>query len=199
MIIGIDIDEVLAELTDKFLEFYNEKYGADFKRQDVKSYNLWEVWKGTREESIDKFYEFYNSFYFESIEPVKDSIESIHKLGEKHELHLITARPNEVKKNTFEWIKKHHVRDFVSINFTNHWGVNAEEKTTKGDICKKLGIQVMVEDGLHYAEEIASHGVKVLLFDCPWNQSDSLPENIERVYSWKDVMKIISSLEKPTS
>ena len=58
-----------------------------------------------------------------------------------------------------------------------------------------MKVELIIEDSLETAEECASSGLRVLLFDCPWNQNSNLPEGIMRVKSWKE---IVEKTEKPT-
>jgi len=191
MIIGVDIDEVLADMTTYFFKFHNEKYGTNVKREDVFSYHLWEVVGGTREEITKKFYEFYASKHFLEMTTIPGSQKHLKLLSDKYEVHLITARPNDIQKETFLWIKKFFPFKDFEIHFTNHWGSGEGKARTKGEICKELGIEIMIEDSLAYSKEMAEKGIKVLLMDCPWNQSDDLPENVIRVHSWEEAVEVI--------
>jgi len=64
-------------------------------------------------------------------------------------------------------------------------GLNANKKS---DLCLKLGVEVLVDDCLEFAEECADKGIKVLLLDSPWNQTDSLPKNVKRMKNWDEIV-----------
>jgi uncharacterized HAD superfamily protein len=70
---------------------------------------------------------------------------------------------------------------------TNQYFGLPEKVRSKADVCRELGVGVMIEDSMSQAKEIAASGCRVLLLDCPWNQGD-LPENVTRIYSWKEIV-----------
>ncbi len=194
MKIGIDIDNVLSMLSNTLLAWHNRVYNTNFKEEDHNTFDLWEIWKCTKEEALSRIVNFFDSPEFKSTKPVLGAINAVQNLTEDHELHVITSRIDKVKDETTFWLNKHFSNSFHKIHFTGEMlGKNAIKKT-KGDICKELGITLMIEDALHYAQEIAGKGVKVLLFDWPWNQTDTLPSNIVRVKSWKEIVEYINNI-----
>ncbi len=52
--------------------------------------------------------------------------------------------------------------------------------------CHKLNVDIMIEDKPEVALKLANNGIRVLLFDCPYNQ-DIFHDNITRVYTWKQI------------
>jgi len=92
MLIAIDLDEVLAEFIDSFIEFHNAVYGTNLTRNNFFSYKFWEAWGGTRKEAINKVYEFHKTPYFKNIKPVEGAIEGVKKIGKKNKLIVITSR-----------------------------------------------------------------------------------------------------------
>lgn len=196
MIIGIDIDEVLAELIVDILKFYNKKDNTNIEKKDVFHFDFKYIWKLSNEETSNRFYEFFRSENFSKIQPLKGSIEGIQELAKKHELHLITARPDDIKETTLSWIKTHYPTVFKEIHFTNHWGNGVGNPKTKGEICKELNIDLMIEDCLEYALSITSKGIPVILMDQPWNQTNDSFKDIKRVNSWDEAIKEVKIFEK---
>ena len=192
MRIGIDLDEVIANTLTAVINFHNEKYGTDFKENNFSSYRFWETWGGTRDEAIRKVHEFYVTDHFANVRPVAGSIDAVDKLKENgHELFIITGRQENIIKETEKWIKKHFPEVFSGVHFANTYGLTGS-KMKKGTICEQLGIEIMVEDDIIYASELAESGIKVFLFDRPWNKDHAVGDNIERVSSWEDVVNKIS-------
>ena len=104
MRIGIDIDEVTADLIGKFLEYYNQKYGRDIYRENVENYNLWENQifdnLNSKEEAISVVNDFHDSDFFDEMELIEGAKESIKKLNENNEIFFITARIEKFKEKT---------------------------------------------------------------------------------------------------
>lgn len=189
MIIGIDIDEILADWVSRVAESHNQKYGTSLKKADFHSYKFWEVWGGTREEAIEKIYSFMEE-HIEKVSPVTGSIEAIRTLKNGgHELHVITGRRNEFINQTKRWLDQHFPEIFTGVYFTNHY-TNNGVSLRKIDICKEMGIEVLIEDDVVHALDVAQDGVQVLLMDYPWNQGIS-HTNLKRVFSWEEILEII--------
>tara|TARA_Y100000310_G_scaffold209958_1_gene210571 strand:- start:1331 stop:1912 length:582 start_codon:yes stop_codon:yes gene_type:complete len=191
MIIGLDVDDVLASFVSALLVYHNDEYGTNLSVSDIKSYNLGEAWGGTKEESIKKVYDFYRSPYFRDIQPVEGSKEGIELLSRKHELVTITSRPNEIYNETIEWLNLHFPEKILEHYFTNEWHKSGNNNRSKSDVCLELGIDVIIEDCLAYAKDCASNGIKVILLDRPWNKSNGLPDKVTRVESWDRILENI--------
>lgn len=194
MNIGVDIDEVLAELLESFLEYHNLKYKTNTKKKDMFAYSFREVFGGTEEENQQKVLDFFKSNHFHTIKPVKGALEIIKLLAPEHRLCIITARPHVIRQETEQWLSNHFPNSFHCINLTNQWhGVG--EKQLKSQVGKKHKIDIMIDDSLHHALDCASQGIHVLLadFGYPWNKSEKLPENIKRVRSWEEIIEEIES------
>jgi uncharacterized protein len=191
MRIGIDLDEVTVNFVDHLLEFYHKKTGKIFKKQDFFSFDFWEVLGGTREDMVDLIEEFHSSEDFEYIKPIENSPESIRKLVKNNEIFIITARPLSWKEKTEKWTKEY----LSEINpIVIHSGEIYEDGKTKAEICEEMGIEILIEDNKKYALGCAERGIKVVLFDKPWNQ-DFSHENIIRVFSWDEAVRVIDNME----
>lgn len=187
MNIGLDLDEVLADTIKSLLQWHNEIYETNFQRGAVTSYNLWKTWGGNREEAINKVYDFYQSAHFKKIQPVKDSQEGVKKLQLKNRIYVVTSRPHDIYNETLSWISEHFPNQFVEVKLTNQWAKKGKGKNKK-DLCKELGIEVIVEDSLEYAQECSQSGIRVLLLDCPWNKSKEI-DRVKRVFSWREIIE----------
>ncbi len=183
MKIGFDIDEVLLDTIPAFLDYHNPKLGTDFKKEDIFTYDLWEIIGCSREEAIGLFREFFFSGH--EIKPVEGAIEAVDYLSRSHELYNITSRDIMLKDLTHACIDKYFPNKFKEIHFTNQWGTG--KSTTKGIICSEQKIDVLIEDGLHYAREVSQLGIRVLLYDCPWNQEE-VNGYIKRVRNWPEIV-----------
>jgi len=191
MRIGIDIDEVIAEFLDSFLEFYNSKYEKNFQKKDFKSYIFEEILGGTHEDAIELIKE--HGYKWE-IKLVEGALDSIRKLAEKHELIILTARHPMFKNETEDFLKVHFGNVLSEIYYTGEafqkYGV------TKSDICKELNIDILIEDNKIFSLECAEKGIKVLLFDKPWNQDCFEHENVLRAYNWKEILEKIEKMKE---
>ncbi|MFA4995661.1 MAG: hypothetical protein WC536_00780 [Patescibacteria group bacterium] len=192
MIIGIDIDDVLAESNLAFDKYHNKKYGTNFKKADHYTFDLGKIWNVTEDECTARLVDFFNSGHSLNIEPVTGAKEALLELAKDNELKVITARMEDFKDHTVEWLAKHYPSHLLEVHHANHYyGLNTNKKS---DLCLKLGVEVLIDDCLEFAEECAEKGIKVLLLDSPWNQCDDLSDNIIRVKTWDEIVTCIKTL-----
>lgn len=192
MIIAIDLDDVLADSLNSFIEFYNKHYDKTLKYEDFIAYTLSEIKGIPREEENRILEHFDESNYFDNIKPMKDAVEVIEKLSKNHEIIIITSRTKDKEEKTKKWVNK-FFKDIKRIYFIRK---NYHEKPkTKAEICKEFNADVLIEDNLSYAKNCAESGVKVLLFDYPWNKVENLPPLVKRVKSWAEILNVLKKLE----
>jgi len=194
MKIGIDIDEVVAEFMPKFLEFYNNKFNKKYKKEDIFVYNLWEVFGGTKEDTIKLVDDFYDTKGYDEIELLENAGEIIKELSNKHEIFFITSRTLRFQQKTERFFDRHFPEMNFHLIYTSDLHDGNGKK--KSEICKDIGIKAHVDDNKDYALEIAESGVKVLLLDKPWNQNHKEHKNIIKVKNWKEIAEIIKEIEK---
>ena len=184
MRIGIDIDEVIADTLSVVLKNHNAEFGTAFSRNDFYSYRFWETWGGTREEAIKEIYSFWSN-HIQNVPLMRGALENIYELKRAgHTLYVVTGRQDEFIEETKTWIQKHFPGIFEDIFFTNAYGLNKQSRS-KAKICKELGIDVLIEDDLDHINDCIQQGVRVVLFDSPWNKSAS--PDVTRVHSWKEI------------
>lgn len=198
IVVGIDADGVLTDMSG-FLINDGRKY---FKKEpvDPNAYHIRDIFGvSKRKETI---YGLRGGLqrYCTQLEPREGCKEVIYKLNEEgYALHEITARKFTTKtgiigtyyRKLFErWLKKHDLK-FESIEYCS------EEYSPRDKLlgCKKLNVDVMIEDKPDVALYLAQNGVNVLLVDAPYNK-DLNHENIKRVYNWEEIYKEISFLKK---
>ena len=185
MLIAIDIDDVLVDFINCLLEYHNKTYNTSLTKEKIHTYRFWEIWGGNREESIKKIRDFKETDIYGNIRPFSKAIESMNLLKENHKLVIVTSR--STIEETKIWINKHFPNIFDNIYFSYNY-YTKEGSKTKSEICKELNVDILIEDSLDYARECSDKGIKVFLFDAPWNQCEELPENIIRVKDWNEIL-----------
>ena len=190
MLIGIDIDDVLADLATALVRFHNDTYGTRLTKAHHCDYDLSKVWGCTQAESVARVMKFFESPLFDSITPVAGAVEGVSSLkGGGHRLVVITSRPGQIAAKTTGWVEKHFPGRFDDIYFASH--AAGKDNVKKSGFCADLGVEIMLEDCLQIALECSGERVRVFLLDAPWNQSDGLPEGVTRVFSWDEMVRLI--------
>jgi len=186
MKIGVDLDNVLSQSMPALIEFHNKNYGTNQKLEDFKTANFEEAWGGSLEQAIQKIDKFHKTYGFKNLKPIEGAKEVLEKLKKNNELYIITARTDDIKKDTEDWIELYFPNIFSKIYFTNQFSMG-NKSIPKKKVCDDLGIDVFIEDNITNVLECTSPNRKVYLFDYPWNQTNKLPEGVERVHSWKEI------------
>ncbi len=179
MKIGIDLEDVLFDLTTGLMKAYTKETGKTVKYEDLDNYYWFD------EDLIERFNE---SHIIEEINPLKGAPEAIQALLKKQdELYIITAKKRIFSAKVDAWIQ-HHLK-------TNKLIVTYTEGVKKSIICKALGISLLIDDAGHNALECAQEGITVILFNKPWNQG-VFHHNIIQVHSWTEAIEEINKLRK---
>ena len=199
--IGIDCDEPLADFNAHLCLWMNATYGTDYKKNNIFSYKLWDIWKCSKEEAIRRIEHFYKED-LENVPPVDGSVAAVNSLAQEHELLVITSRFRQAIPKTIPWINRHFPNKFSDVIFTKNYAAGGNEKT-KAHICKELGVDILIEDFIQYSLECNKLGIPVILFNTPWNQDTELPEGINklppgivRAKDWKEVLEKIEIFAK---
>ncbi len=183
MKIGVDLDDVVVEWVPRFLEFYNSRTNSNLKFEEWKNYFFEEIIGISRDEARVLIDEFVNSDFHEGVGLIEGVKKGIEKLSEQNEVIIITSRPLRYKNKTEEFLDKHNLKLLVFYSRDSN-----DVYIDKGEFCQRLGVELIIEDSKEYSLSCADRGIRVFLFDKPWNQGDHFPIDITRVYSWKDIL-----------
>ncbi|MEM3066324.1 MAG: hypothetical protein QXI81_03225 [Nitrososphaerota archaeon] len=180
MKIALDLDGVLANSISVWLKIWNESRNDSLKLEDVK---CWDFWKGLGITSNEFHRIFYKTWKnWQSIPPTEpDLLNKVALLKELGEVDIVTSRPKNTKAYVLKWLRKHELSD------NNVVFVNIRSKKSE------LGYDFYIDDSPVNAEEIASAGKYVALYDRPWNRSVKESERIKRVMNLKEAHSFIKT------
>ena len=196
MRIGVDLDGVLTNM-----EEYQLKYGKKYFKKsddeiDVTAIDIKDIFKVSKSER-EKFWTKYIWKYCLIEAPKMNSVATLKKLKEEgHSIHIITGRAHTTetgklgdifRKMVFMWLKKNDI-PYDTIDFCKEDG--SEEDKLR--ICKKLNIDVMIDDKTENNIAI-SKIAKVLCFNALYNQNCE-GNNIVRVYNFNQVYDEIKKM-----
>ena len=180
------MDDVIVSFLDGFLKIYNKKYNVKVSSDDITSYKFWECLPFSKEESLAIADEFYDSDHFKEIKPIEEAKETILILSKTNDLFIITSRPLKLKKPTLDFFNKHFTDMPLRIF---HSKPILGEGETKSEICRSLGVSILIEDNKDYAFDCAKKGIKVFLLDKPWNRNSEEHENLIKVRNWNEILE----------
>jgi uncharacterized HAD superfamily protein len=152
MKIAIDIDDVLANFMQALITYHNKIYRTNLAKEHFTTFDLSKTWGGTQEEAVNKVFKFYETEEFTNVEVIKGAKNAVHALKQQHELVIVTARPEDLRNKTEEWIHRHFPTVFSEIHIANRFSKSGP-KMTKAEICEKNGVTMLIDDSLDYALE----------------------------------------------
>jgi 5'(3')-deoxyribonucleotidase len=134
--IAIDCDDVLVPTTQSIIDHYNKTYGTSIPLEQLYSKDP-AVW-GVQDynEAVHRVQVYLISPEYLNLPPFKEAIDVIAQLSKRYELHVVTARHDELAEATKRMLAEHFPSLFKSIEFTNHFGETAR---TKAQVCQAIG------------------------------------------------------------
>lgn len=188
MKLGIDIDGTIKHTHQAAIKVYNEELNMNVKEEEVTTFYLDEPFGLTDEEGKKMWRKLEGKIYTIGI-PLEHASESLQQLSkEGHEIYFITARPgyNHIKDITIDWLKKHRFPYQDS-----HLFMNAHKK---GEVAKKLGIDLFFEDDPEHIRNLLSSGIHTVVMDMFYNKN--CPESIPRISDWYQGINYIRQFKK---
>ena len=180
MKIGIDIDDTITS--------FSEIYYAGVQKwclengvicsgdQNLLSNNILDYMLDTRQ--IWKEVMFDTALNIECRSNAKEVINKL--LNEGHEIYLITARSNDLKKDytekTLEWLKKKNIK-YTDVYFS---------AGNKIEALTKLNIDVMIDDNIQVMDNTLSLNKKGIIMNTMFNGNYC---KCDRAYTWYDVYR----------
>ena len=199
LVIAIDCDDVLIPSSPAIVAHYNQTYQTSvhvdqFYDEDTL---LWGV--PDKEEKYIRIRKYFQSEEFRiQVIPFREAIEAVAHLADKHELHLVTGRSQTVDMVTAEMIERYFSGIFKSVEHTGsvRQPDGSVVRRTKGEVCRQLGVDVLIDDNLDHARSVLDSGTATVLLsgEYGWNRGE-LMAGVTRCSNWDDVVQQIESLE----
>lgn len=197
-VIWVDIDDVLSETVHSLVKYFNEVHWFDINYENFQNYRVYEqeYFKNkniSKMQMHDMWNDFFDSEYWYNLKKVNWSLESIQELKKRwYDMHLITARWQELEENTLNWIKKEFQGiEFQGIHFV--WSYSWKWMK-KSEICNKYWIKIMVDDNHENCIDLHEYWVETYLITRPWNKDYNEQEHhpyVKRVNTWSEIIKQI--------
>ena len=182
LVIAIDCDDVLVPATEFLVQSYNSQYGTAVKLEDAHlSGNS--QWMAPREEVFSRLHSIQMTPEYAAIAPTIQAQQAVKRLSERHELHLVTARNQLVMDVTMQMLETYYSECFVSVE---HVGADKP----KGDVCKAVAADVMIDDNVQHLISAQECGVEHLLWfgSYSWQRiDDEAPAGAVKCADWEQV------------
>jgi 5'(3')-deoxyribonucleotidase len=180
--IAFDIDGVIADTMQLFIEIARQEHGVDWVRyEDLTSYSLEECLELDPKIIKDVVQRLLEGNYRALLNPIDGAADTLGCIGNRHPILMVTARP--VMGPIGQWMKA----------LLSPFGVTAEIILTgyfeaKIDILLKRGMTHFVEDRLETCFLLDKAGIVPILFKQPWNRQ---PHPFIEVATWTELAELI--------
>ncbi len=158
--LGIDLDGVVADFNQGWIELYNRDHGTELHPDDVVVWDaptelthftdMGEFWRWARDAADGRS-------IFRFLEPYPGAVEALDELARRHEVVILTTKPDFAVHDTYEWIAEH--------------GLPTREVHILDDKAR-VSCDVYLDDAVHNLENLVRRRrrARVFRFVRPWNR-----------------------------
>jgi uncharacterized HAD superfamily protein len=199
MRIGVDLDDVIAVCAVPYLRRFAKEYKVELPdEKEIGWHLLREMDDRVSPAERDRFrIKLYDGTFFSELEMYEDCPIVLERLVQKgHEIFFITARAERRRMVTETWLREKRILDYAkAVHLKPHGEFRPDQPRGRYDaegsaayktrLAQELGIDVFCEDDTIISETLAEAGIRVILFDHPWNR-EVAHDRITRVNGWAE-------------
>ena len=172
-ILGVDIDNVLAQSDACLRAMFRELYGITLQEQQMTQYDYMAY--GVTEEQLVRVFQLFNTEVCRTLRVVPGAKAALVRLARWYEIALVTSRNPESKESTEYWLKAKRL-PYDQLHFN-------DDKHTLG-----IPYHSFIEDRHEHAHRLAETGTIVYLLTRPWNALPLAHPNVRRVHTWGEIL-----------
>jgi uncharacterized HAD superfamily protein len=218
MRIGIDLDDVIAICAVPYLRKFAEEFGVELPdEREIGWHLLSRMQKDTPYDKLvpglekvtpeqrDRFrMKLYDGRFFSELEVYADCPAVLEQLvAAGHELYFITARAERRRMITETWLREKGLLDYAKAVHLKPVGEFRPDQPRgrydpegsaryKTRLAQELGLDAFCEDDDLISRALADAGIRVFLFDHPWNR-EVAHSLVTRVTGWSQVADLLAT------
>ena len=176
MTILVDMDDVLEDLLEAWLQWINERHGTHASLDDVHEWNIAKVFPGLKHDEV--YAPLTDDNFWQTVKPREGAAETLQKLiDEGHEVYVVTNSHYQALQSKMENV----LFKYYPFITWDHVIITAHKQMVIGD--------VLIDDGVHNLE--GGTYAKILM-DAPHNRGvDESKYGALRAHNWNDVYQYI--------
>lgn len=183
MKIALDIDGVLADITVPWVNICNEIHNTHLAKEDVKTWNFWEVAGISR----DEFFRIFSIAWREwkQVPPTESDLTTKVKDIQRHgQVDIVTGRSKDTITYVKKWLIHHQIpySDFINVR-------SGEEKIL-------LDYDVFIDDAPINVVRAASLKKRVILYNQPWNNEVLDSHWVRRAESFGEILCLVEEIRR---
>ena len=179
MVILIDADGVLEDLSQKWVEYLNEIHGTSVRYEELTAWDMTEAFPTlTREQvyAIDRDEAFYSR-----LKPIPGAVEAVRRmLDDGHEVFVVTTTPYQVVKAKLD----RAIFPYYPFLSWKNIIITCDKHLIRGD--------VLIDDGVH---NLLGGEYRKILVTAPYNKDfDAEANGMIRVDTWEEIYHAVSMM-----
>ena len=181
MRVGVDLDDVLAELIPELIATHRELHGVALRLEDATAWSVFppDVHDHVRRQGYAR------------LRPKPGARDFMQWLTERHETYIVTYRNPAARSVTMAWLRTHLPGCHGEVHFTGG---------SKVDTCRRLRLELLVDDSCNQIPAVTEAlGIPGVLVDTAMNRHVSEGPLVRRAGDLADVRAIIRHLEQTGS
>jgi len=172
-ILGVDIDNVLAQSDACLRAMIRRQFRIDLNEQDIIQYDYSAY--GLTEIQLTEIFQSFNTEHCRTLKVIPGAKAALTLLAPRFEIVLVTSRNPASKEGTEYWLQRKGL-PYDQLHFN-------DDKLALG-----IPYQAFVEDRHEHAHRIAATGATVFLMTRPWNAQPLAHPNVQRVQTWREIV-----------
>jgi len=190
LVIGIDIDSVIADSIELFLPFLNERFNKNLKLEDIVYYEFEKCYNVSQQEILEAFKDLTKHKLWLGIPVIDFAKEFMEILTNLHTTVIVTSRPEKFMKDvTIDWLKKNEIK-YKALLFMDE---NNDADKYQTGLKAGYKFDVFIEDCYEFAVDILKYDIPVILIDYPWNRKAD-KKNLIRMQDLRVALKYLEKL-----
>lgn len=197
MNIAVDCDDVLVPFHAPFYTWYDQKFGTSLAPL-ITDCTIPAVLGITLEEADVLVKEYIVSRAHNTVSPYDGAPETLEYAKEmlRAKIFVVSSRPPVARLATQELLGQHFPSLIDGIYCLGHFEKEGAQKPQKAVICSYEEVDCLIEDHPRHALCAQESGIRVLLYDQPWNKDVPDSKYITRVFTWDRIRFELYNIEK---
>lgn len=190
--IYVDLDDVIADSTSRFVEIVRREFGREVGIEDVTSFDLGVSFGLSSAEYAAFFQAIHEPDVLTGFDPIDGATDVLRKWSDSgYAISIVTGRPAYTIEASVTWLGKHGVPydTFLVVDKYNREKEDAGSALSMAELAE-MTFCFAVEDSVPMARHLSEHmALTVALFDRPWNRKLPANPRIGRCRTWREIAR----------
>ncbi|MFX1344240.1 MAG: hypothetical protein ACFFBC_08510 [Promethearchaeota archaeon] len=190
MKIAVDVDGVIFDLVNVFLDIFNHKFRTTYRRNDISQWEFYKDWNVPESQVYEIFYQIYEGKIPAPL--IDKKIPTLlKKINKNHHVDILSARNSNYKAQLKAQLQIHNIVKRISYNDI----ILVNEKPF--DLKLQHQYDIYIDDNPNLVDPIKKMRDKTLfLFNQPWNKDSICEFNVISIENWQHLLKELKKIKK---